>query len=375
MRKVLVLSVGAVVDVNSSRVLKQGKTLQDAGYSVFVFSKAKNNCQSSEIIDGIQIERIHLSSKKFPSNIITHFFHFLEFYLKIRKKCMDFDIIDCHSVTSLLVGYSIARKTKAKIIFNPHELETETTGLSGFLKKLHKLLEKKLIYKCAHVITVSESIQDWYKKEYSIDNVSCIYNAPRYTDDFDANNDYFRKHFDIPSDSMIFLYQGILDVARGLDLLIDCFKTLSNKYVVIFMGDGSLSEYIQTEADSVDNIFYHEVVPMSKLKDTTSSADYGMSLIAPISLNEEYCMPNKLFEYIMYGVPVIGFNTKDQAEFIKKHDIGYVLEKYDATSLKELILSIDSKKYTVLKEHVKKIRKDISWDAMEKQLLDIYADC
>ncbi len=79
---------------------------------------------------------------------------------------------------------------------------------------------------------------------------------------------------------------------------------------------------------------------MTELKNTTSSTDYGMSLIAPISLNEEYCMPNKLFEYIMYGISVIEFNTKDQAEFIKKHDIGYILEEYDVASLKELMLSI-----------------------------------
>lgn len=375
MRKILILSIGAIVDATASRVLKQGKTLQDAGYRVLVFSKAENNRQSSEIIDGIQIEKIHLLSKKLPSNIITHFFCFLEFYLKIRKKCESFDIIDCHSITSLLMGYLISKKNNAKIIFNTHELETEITGLKGFRKKIDKILEKKLIYKCAHVITVSKSIGDWYKNQYSIENVSCIYNAPRYTDDFDQHNNYFRQHFNIPADTIVFLYQGALEVARGLDLLVDCFKILSNKYVVIFMGYGSLSGYIQAEADSTDNIFYHEAVPMSKLKDTTSSADYGMSLIAPASLNEEYCMPNKLFEYIMYGLPVIGFNTKDQAEFIKKHDIGYVLEKYDAASLKELILSIDSKKYPFFKENVQKIRKDISWETMEKQLVNIYDNC
>ena len=77
----------------------------------------------------------------------------------------------------------------------------------------------------------------------------------------------------------------------------------------------------------------------------------------------------------MYGIPVIGFDTKDQAEFIKKHDIGYVLKKYDAASLKELILSIDPKKHSFFKENVQKIRKDISWETMEKQLLDIYANC
>lgn len=374
MNKILVLSLTQIT-VQSSRVLKISKTLQNAGYGVLIVSKQEYDQCITENIDGLEIRRIHLVSKNKFSSIFIHFIRFFELYFKIKKIAVLYDIVDCHDLFTLLIGYLISRKTHAKLILNAHELESERTGLKGIYKKISKILEKKLIYKCAHVITVSESIQDWYKKEYSIDNASCIYNAPRYTDDFDADNDYFRKHFDIPSDSMIFLYQGVLDVARGLDLLVDCFKTLSNKYVVIFMGYGPLSGYIQTEADNAGNIFYHEAVPMSKLKDTTSSADYGMSLIAPVSLNEEYCMPNKLFEYIMYGVPVIGFNTKDQAEFIKKHDIGYVLEKYDAASLKELILSINSKKYPFFKENVRKIRKDVSWETMEKQLLDIYAAC
>lgn len=375
MKKILILSVLTPITDKSSRVLKQAQSLQKSGYDVLVLSQNDSTQLKNETINGIPIQRIQIFSKYFHSNIITHVIRFFELYFKVKKTVKGFDILDCHDLFSLLIGYWISKKTHAKLILNAHELESERTGLKGMHKKISKFLEKKLIYKCAHVITVSKSIEDWYRNEYCIDNVSCIYNAPRYTDDFDQYNNYFRQHFNIPSDRIVFLYQGALEDHRGLDLLVDCFKMLSSKYVIIFMGYGILTEYIQIESESADNIFYHEAVSMSKLKDTTSSADYGMSLIAPVSLNEEYCMPNKLFEYIMYSVPVIGFNTKDQAEFIKRHNIGYVLEKYDAASLKELILSIESQKHSLFKENVKKIRKDISWDTMERQLLDIYTGC
>lgn len=375
MKKILMLSVLTPITDKSSRVLKQAQSMQNSGYDVLVLSQNDSIQLMNETIQGVSVQRIRLFSKCFHSNIVTHIIRFFELYFKVKKIALDFDIIDCHDLFSLLIGYWISKKTHAKLIFDAHELESERTGLKGMHKKISKFLEKKLIYKCTHVITVSKSINDWYENQYSIDNVSCIYNAPRYTDGFDQHNNYFRQHFNIPTDTIVFLYQGALASARGLDLLVDCFKMLPSKYVVIFMGYGPLSQYIQTEANYADNIFYHEAVPMSKLKDTTSSADYGMSLIAPASLNEEYCMPNKLFEYIMYGIPVIGFNTKDQAEFIKKHDIGYVLEKYDVVSLKELILSLDPKKHSIFKENVQKIRKDISWETMEKRLLNIYANC
>ena len=374
MNKILVLSFTQIT-AQSSRVLKISKTLQNAGYDILIVSKQEQGQCITENIDGLEIRRIHLVFKRKFHNIFIYFMKFVQFYFKIKKIAVLYEVIDCHDLFTLFMGYLISRKNHAKLILNAHELESERTGFVGIRKKISKILEKKLITKCAHVITVSRSIEDWYRNEYSIDNVSCIYNAPRYTDDFDRKNNYFRQYFNISDDSIIFLYQGVLQTARGLDLLVECFKMLPSKYALIFMGYGSLSEYIKAESKNADNIFYHDAVSMTELKNRTSSADYGMSLIAPVSLNEEYCMPNKLFEYIMYGIPVIGFNTKDQAEFIKKHDIGYVLEKYDVVSLKELILSLDSKKHSIFKENVQKIRKDISWETMEKQLLNIYANC
>lgn len=375
MQKILVLAIDITIDKTSSRILKQCKSLQDHGCEVLVLSKKNKDQLVHEVIYGVSIQRIPLFMKRFPSNFIFHFFKFFEMYFKIKNLNISCDVIDGHALYSLLIGYWLKKKNHAKLIFNAHELETEYTGLKGFNKRIHKFLEKRLINKCDAVITVSKSIEEWYRNEYTIDNVSCIFNAPSYTDDFDFNNNYFREYFNISSESIIFLYQGGLEAARGIELLIDCFKILPSKYVVIFMGYGSLSDYIKLEAKNTNNIFYHDAVSMTELKNVTSSADYGMSLIAPVSLNEEYCMPNKLFEYIMYGVPVIGFNTKDQAEFIRQHNVGYVLENYDINSLKELILSIDFKNHSYLKENVRKIRKDISWDSMEKQLLSIYAAC
>lgn len=369
-KKVLVITITQMFET-SSRIIKEAKSLIKHGYDVTVCGILYPNQIENEIVSGIPVRRYYLRTKKLPNSFFFQIFKLLEFYKVIKKEQSNADIIDCHCLYSLLVGKWLKKKLKAKkLILNAHELETEMTGLAGLRKKVSKFLEKHLIKKCDNVIVVSASIERWYKETYPKTNITCVYNAPQYLEP--EKNNYFREHFNISSDSIIFLYQGAFASGRGIELILEAFSNLSNKYHVVFMGYGPFESNILEGESKYSNIHYHKAVPQADLYKYTSSADYGLSIIESKSLSYEYCMPNKLFEYTMFEVPVIVSNTMDQVHFVSENNIGYILNSFSSESLKELILSIDYNNIGIFKENMKKIRKKYSWDTQEDKLFEVY---
>ena len=358
-KNILVLSLSKITS-SSSRVLKEGMTLLKNGFSVTVASICYDNQTEKEEIQGIPICRFLLRTKRLPKSFIFQIVKWIEWY-NLLKKWIKSDgreiaIIDCHCLYTLLIGFFLAKKMRSKIVFNAHELETERAGLSGFRKRISQFLERRLIKTCSTTIVVSQSILEWYQQAYPDIEVNCIYNAPMLQEPI--KNDYFKKIYKLTTKDIVFLYQGGFSLGRGIPLLLETFKQLPQNYHIVFMGYGTLEKEIQNASQENSNIHIHDVVPQKALYRYTSSADYSFSLIEPVSLSYELCMPNKLFEYTMYEVPVIVSNTKDQSLFIKKNNIGYVLEDYTSGGLKEMILSINFTDRESLVQNMKKIKRD-----------------
>lgn len=372
-KNILVLSLSKITP-SSSRVLKEGCTLSKNGFSVTIASICYENQLEIEEIQDLPVKRFQLRTKKLPKSFIFQIVKWIEWYNSLKKWLKSGEIIpaiiDCHCLYTLLIGVMLAQKKGCKIVFNAHELETERIGFSNFRKKINKILERILIKYCSTTIVVSQSILEWYQQTYPCIDVHCIYNAPLYQQP--VKNNYFRMTYNLSDTDIIFLYQGGFAVGRGIPLLLETFKELPQNYHIVFMGHGQLETEIKKMAHKYSNIHIHKVVPQEELYKYTSSADYGFSVIESIALNHEYCMPNKLFEYTMYEVPVIVSYTKDQASFVKTNKIGYVLQDYTSNGLKELILSIDVNVREEFIQNMRTIRGDICWDSQEKKLIDIY---
>src|SRR5690606_6727838 len=121
-------------------------------------------------------------------------------------KRMNINVISVHSLGLLPLGVFLKKIYHAELVYDTHELETETNGLKGIRKKINKLLEKRLINNVDMTLVVSNSIADWYANEYGIQRPSVILNAPTHRE-LKANN-HFREQLDIREDQIILLYQG-----------------------------------------------------------------------------------------------------------------------------------------------------------------------
>jgi len=218
---------------------------------------------------------------------------------------------------------------------------------------------------------VSENIADWYKNEYNIEQPIVVKNAPRLIDAKKTN--YFRENLGIKDGSIIVLYQGGLSKGRGVDFLLEVFKKRDDdKVVIVFMGYGQFEEDIKTASKEKNNIFFHPAVAPEIVLDYTSSADIGISFIENTCLSYYYCLPNKLFEYAMSGLPVIVSNMKEMREMVERYDMGIVVKNESIDDINSAIDKILESDIEKMKKNARKCAEENSWEKQEIKMINEY---
>lgn len=361
---------------NASRVLKQVNSLTKNS----VFEKITIIALGSEklkeyekITDDIELYRIRLYTRNLPKGLLFQLIKYFEFFIRtiiiLSKKKPK--VINAHAFSVLPFALFAKYLFGALVIYDAHELETEQVAGMSLRKRLSKWLERTLIYKVDMMLVVSESIADWYMNEYDINRPSVVLNAPNKRE-LKANN-HFREQLAIRDEQVILLYQGGLFAGRGVQLILDAFKArVDDKVVVVFMGYGELEQEIKSAVVENNNIFFFPAVPPQVVLEYTSSADLGISLIERTCLSYYYCMPNKLFEYSMAGLPVIVSNMKDMSELVVKNNMGTVISDFSANGINEAVDEFFNQDLMLMKANAYRVACENSWEVQEKKMLVAY---
>ena len=168
----------------------------------------------------------------------------------------------------------------------------------------------------------------------------------------------------------IILYQGSVNVGRGLDLMIDTMHLLED-YILVIIGDGDISTKLIEKVNTLDlkNCvkFLGRINP-DELKNLTPNTTVGMSLEEDLGLNYRYALPNKLFDYIHAEVPMIVSNLPEMKAIIKKYAIGEVLIDRTPISLASTIKTMAAKNY---KKELIEAKKQLNWSLEKEKLISI----
>jgi glycosyltransferase involved in cell wall biosynthesis len=363
---------------NESRVNKETMSLLKSG----VVDKVKIIALHSESLplheelgSNIQLLRIRLVTKNLPNNLLFQILKLIEFIYKILRICISEkpNLITVHALWLLPVGVIIKYFFNAQLIYDAHELETETFVLKGIKKTLSKIVERICIKYVDLTLVVSEGIEDWYIKKYKLKNIITIKNSPHFS--IPVNNNLIRNKLKIQSDLKIILYLGGLTGGRGIEEAIDAFSQLMRKdYCIVFLGYGDLEKYILDKAKINQNIFYMEAVPPNEVIAYASSADIGIAFIDNGSLNDYYCLPNKFFEYIFSGLPVIVNEAPEMAKIVRKFGIGDVINKLDSKTLELSLSKIECFNKLTLISSLITAANELSWENQEILLLSSYSN-
>ncbi|MBL4594081.1 MAG: glycosyltransferase family 4 protein [Flavobacteriales bacterium] len=289
------------------------------------------------------------------------------------------DIYHGHDLHTVPTAFKTAKRTKAKVVYDAHELYTEMSGLKPIERKLYTRIERKYAPKVDALITVNESIATELKDRYHLrKKPSIIFNCPEVSNNIImTDNDVLREKLNIPKETKIVLYQGGYSINRGLFNLIKSAKYINNG-IVVFMGWGRIEEELKDEVKKLqleDKVIFTPGVPQNELLNHSKSAEVGVIPYQFVGLNNYYTSPNKLFEYINAGVPIAGSDFPELKRVIDKYNIG---ETFDPESPKSIATAInkvldDSEYQKTLKENTKLAAKDFTWEQEEKKLIEIYS--
>ncbi len=321
--------------------------------------------------DKLAICRIRLQSRFLPKDIFSQAIKYLEWmlkiYIKFRKEHPK--IVHCHDLQTLPIGILFKYFQKSLLIYDSHELATEH-ALTGIRQYLGKILERSLIYSAQGVIVVSDSIAKWYNDKYSLKQISIVKNVPE-KPHITINDLSLKSKFGIKDDEILFIYQGGLSSENGVNMLLQIFSQLSGNKHIVFMGCGELEKSVKAHAAKYFNIHFQPAVKHEEVILYTKTADIGISVFKDICLSYYYSLPNKVFEYILGGLPLIVSDFPEMAKLIDDNSCGWKVIPEEG-ALSKLIANISLEDMQIKKINARKIMNNYGWDIEAKILIELY---
>jgi len=282
-----------------------------------------------------------------------------------------FDIVVANDLDTLPGCFLPAFIKRKKIVYDSHEYFTEVPELIS--RKLPKItwqiIERLFLPRIKYSYTVSESIAETYNNKYGI-SMRVIRNVPYCISNIIT--DRIKEN-----DKRIILYQGSLNVGRGLEQMIDAMQFVDNATFRI-IGHGDIIDILKqriAQRGLESKVELHGRIPFEDLFEETCKADLGIALEENIGLNYYYALPNKLFDYIQARVPVLISPFPEMQKIVKKYDIGTVYNHQHPEALAKKINEIFELKnrYQKWKENTDKAALDLCWQNEEEILKEIYS--
>ncbi len=357
---------------HDSRVLREGISLQEGGYQVQIVALQSGDLPIHEIKHGLPVHRLKLKTRSLPKSIYWQIFKWLELFILIAKHYRKVDYFHVCDVLPLPMAVWTKKlfNKRIKIIYDAHELEFQKNTSSKRYGQLIAWLEAKHIHQADARITVTRLISKVYADHYQIPEPHTIYNFPYFQKP--SHKDHFRKKFGIRANQRILLYQGTIAPNRGCESLVEAFKEMPEDYVLVFLGYGPLWNTIWDRSKDQANIFMHEAVDMNVLLEYTASADIGIYSVINSNPSHDYSLGNKVFEYIMAGLPIISTDLKGVRDFLPE-DFTIFIEKLEAQAIKNAIQQLDQKPADQLEQAIQQFAQTANWNEEQKKLLNIYA--
>lgn len=369
MKKVI---VSVINDLSTDqRVHKVCTTLHNMGFDVTLVGRRQRKSLPLEKRD-YKTKRMFLLFEKGPF-FYAEFQKRLFYYLLFQKA----DVLVSNDLDTLLPNYLISKLKGSNLVYDSHELFCEVPELQAnpAKKNIWKLIERWIFPKLKNIFTVNDSIAKIYNDEYKVD-VKVVRNIPLLSNQNKLKN-ISKADLGIPSDKKIIVLQGAgINIDRGSEEAVQAMQFLNNA-VLLIIGSGDVIEVLKQmvlDLKLSDKVVFIGKVPFEKLLQYTHHADLGLTLDKDTNINYRYSLPNKLFDYIHAGVPVLASNLVEIKKIITEYSIGDCIDNHDHKHIADKINSIlnDNEKLQLWKKNCKIAAAKLNWEEEEKQLIQVY---
>ena len=296
----------------------------------------------------------------------------LFFYLLFHH----FDLYVANDLDTLLPNFLISRLKRKRIVYDSHEYFCGELSIADrpFVKHVWQSIERFCFPKLKDVITVSQSIVEQYEQEYGIRPHLVRNIPPKATPPLTEN----RASLRLPEDKHIVILQGNgLNEGRGGEELVDAMRFVDEEAILLIVGNGTAIPLLKEKVKLLgltDRVVFVPRVTPEKLYNYTCLSDIGIALDRDLSMNLRFSLPNKLFEYIKAGIPVVASNLIERARIIRQYQVGLIVENAQPESIAVTINNLlnDKLLYDRLKANCQIAAEELCWENEEKVLEQIY---
>ncbi len=279
----------------------------------------------------------------------------------------------------------VARLKKKPLVYDSHEYFLGMAGLDQkpLRRAVWKFIETQVFSRLKYMYTVSESIRNLYRKNY-LKKLLVVRNLPlknpHYPDLTQEEKEWIESiDRKIPENKNLLILQGAgINESRGAEELVYSMLFLdAADFHLLIIGGGDVFEKIKKIIDQnnlSEKITLISKVPFTVLGHFTRKAQLGLSIDKPSVLNHKYSLPNKLFEYLHAGVPVLASRLMEQERIINQYDVGGFIEDHIPEHIARKIKEIfgDPELLKRWKHNTCRVREELNWENESKIVIDIF---
>lgn len=354
---------------NPARVEKEASSLKKAGYSVDILYWDRNSNKSRiEMNDGISIRYFGLKApcgkvSLFPYLLLWWIYEFI-FLLK-----NDYDIIHACCFDTVIPTIPIKIIRKNKLVYDIFDFYSETLPLN-IPKLLTFLVSRMEIFsiRFADYVIIVDECRYIQIKEASIKNLAVIMNCPS---ENHILNERMPKH-----EIFTVFYGGMISKTRGLTELINAING-EHDITLIIAGMGEDEDLYRPIFENTKNIISLGWINYQKYIELTAQADAVFGFYDPSIPNNKLASPNKLFEAMMCGTPIIINEETSMRNIVSANKCGIIIPYNNVSLLRESILKLKDKPHIATEFGLngrKAYENEYNWQIMEIRLLNVYSE-
>lgn len=363
--------VSVINDLSTDqRVHKICSSLHEDGHEIVLVGRRLNN--SAAIDRDYHTKRMRLLFTKGALFYATFNFR-LFFFLLFRRM----DVLYANDLDTLLANYLVSRIKRKPMIYDSHECFTEVPELEGrkFAKGMWLKIERWIFPKLKHVYTVNDSIASFYQDRYNL-RPKVMRNIPHMLKELPNVS---REQLGLPTDKHILILQGSgINVDRGGEELLEALALLDN-CVLLIVGSGDVINSLKTRAQQDDlqgKVIFKDRMPYTEMMKYTVCADLGVTLDKPSNLNYKFSLPNKIFDYISAGIPILSSDLPELRKVIENYEVGVICPSHDIQDIASCIQNFlkDKEKLDICRSNTANARAELSWNNEVSDLKAVMKD-
>jgi glycosyltransferase involved in cell wall biosynthesis len=286
-----------------------------------------------------------------------------------------FDILVANDLDTLLPNFIVSKLRSGQLVFDSHEYFTGVPELEKrpFVKWIWKSTEKAILPRLENIMTVSQSIAEQYHLEYGIAPVVVRNCSLRST----GIEPYTREKLGIDPGHLLLILQGTgINPERGAEELIDSML-LYDKVSLIIVGSGDILTALNDRVirtGLTGRVNFYPKVSWRELMRFTKTADAGVSLDKSTSMNQRFSLPNKLFDFISAGIPVIAGDLPEVTKLITDYSCGIIIPEITPFEISQAVRCLNENPdlLRILKKNARETSEVVNWESESRVVKDFY---